>query len=58
MGWGSSFPKHDPEKLCDFSDEIMRQGKSGQRGQLRIHFHSEEELMRLFDVLIERGDNR
>ena len=30
----------------------------GQRGQLRIHFHSEEELMRLFDVLIERGENR
>jgi ParB family chromosome partitioning protein len=38
--------------------EIMRQGKGGQRGQLRIHFHSEEELMRLFDVLIERGENR
>jgi ParB family chromosome partitioning protein len=38
--------------------EILRQGKDGQRGQLRIHFHSEEELMRLFDVLIERGENR
>jgi ParB family chromosome partitioning protein len=38
--------------------EIKRQGKDGQRGQLRIHFHSEEELMRLFDVLIERGENR
>jgi ParB family chromosome partitioning protein len=38
--------------------EIKRQGKEGQRGQLRIHFHSEEELMRLFDVLIERGENR
>jgi ParB family chromosome partitioning protein len=38
--------------------EIRRQGKDGQRGQLRIHFHSEEELMRLFDVLIERGENR
>ena len=37
--------------------EIKRQGKGG-RGQLRIHFHSEEELMRLFDVLIERGDSR
>ncbi|HEY0556394.1 MAG TPA: ParB/RepB/Spo0J family partition protein [Thermoanaerobaculia bacterium] len=35
--------------------EIKRQGKGG---QLRIHFHSEEELMRLFDALIERGENR
>lgn len=35
--------------------EIRRQGK---RGHLRIHFHSEEELMRLYDVLIERGENR
>jgi len=38
--------------------EIKRQGPGGQRGQLRIHFHSEEELMRLFDVLIERGESR
>lgn len=37
--------------------EIKRLGKGG-RGQLRIHFHSEEELMRLFDVLIERGESR
>jgi ParB family transcriptional regulator, chromosome partitioning protein len=37
--------------------EIKRQGQGG-RGQLRIHFHSEEELMRLFDVLIERGESR
>jgi ParB family chromosome partitioning protein len=35
--------------------QIKRQGKGG---HLRIHFHSEEELMRLFDVLIERGDSR
>jgi len=35
--------------------EIKRQGK---KGHLRIHFHSEEELMRLFDVLIERGESR
>ena len=35
--------------------EIRRQGKGG---HLRIHFHSEEELMRLYDVLIERGENR
>lgn len=35
--------------------QIKRQGKGG---HLRIHFHSEEELMRLFDALIERGDSR
>jgi ParB family chromosome partitioning protein len=35
--------------------EIRRQGRGG---HLRIHFHSEEELMRLYDVLIERGENR
>jgi ParB family chromosome partitioning protein len=35
--------------------EIRRQGKGG---QLRIHFHSEEELMRLYEVLIDRGDIR
>jgi len=35
--------------------EIRRQGKGG---HLRIHFHSEEELMRLYDVLNERGENR
>lgn len=27
-------------------------------GQIRIHFHSEEELMRLFDLLVERGERR
>jgi ParB family transcriptional regulator, chromosome partitioning protein len=35
--------------------EIRRQGRGG---HLRIHFHSEEELMRLYDVLIDRGENR
>ncbi|HEX4964902.1 MAG TPA: ParB/RepB/Spo0J family partition protein [Thermoanaerobaculia bacterium] len=34
--------------------EIKRQGKGG---FVRIHFHSEEELMRLYDVLTERGEN-
>lgn len=33
--------------------EIRRRGKGG---ILHIHFHSEEELMRLYDVLVERGD--
>jgi ParB family chromosome partitioning protein len=33
--------------------EILRRGKGG---QLRIHFHSEAELMRLYDLLSARGD--
>lgn len=33
--------------------EIRRRGRSG---QLRIHFQSEEELMRLYDLLMQRGD--
>ena len=35
--------------------EIRRRGKGG---ILQVHFHSEEELMRLYDLLMERGDNR
>jgi ParB family chromosome partitioning protein len=35
--------------------EIRRRGKGG---LLQIHFHSEEELMRLYDHLMERGDIR
>jgi ParB family chromosome partitioning protein len=35
--------------------EIRRRGKGG---ILHIHFHSEEELMRLYDVLVERGDTQ
>lgn len=35
--------------------EIRRRGKGG---SLQIHFHSEEELMRLYDLLMERGDTR
>jgi ParB family chromosome partitioning protein len=33
--------------------EIRRRGKGG---QLQIHFHSEEELMRLYDLLMEKGE--
>ncbi|HYN22792.1 MAG TPA: ParB/RepB/Spo0J family partition protein [Thermoanaerobaculia bacterium] len=33
--------------------EIRRRGKGG---VLQIHFHNEEELMRLYEVLAERGD--
>lgn len=33
--------------------EIKRRGKGG---DMRIHFHSEEELMRLYDLLMERED--
>jgi ParB family chromosome partitioning protein len=35
--------------------EIRRRAKGG---ALHIHFHSEEELMRLYDLLVERGDAR
>lgn len=35
--------------------EIARRGKGG---TVRIHFHTEEELMRLFDLLMERGGRR
>jgi ParB family chromosome partitioning protein len=35
--------------------EIRRRRKGG---SLQIHFHSEEELMRLYDLLMERGDIR
>lgn len=34
--------------------EIRRQRRGG---QLRIHFRSEEELMRLYDLLMQRGDS-
>lgn len=34
--------------------EIRRRGR---RGQLRIYFQSEEELMRLYDLLMQRGDS-
>ncbi|HVS00980.1 MAG TPA: ParB/RepB/Spo0J family partition protein [Thermoanaerobaculia bacterium] len=33
--------------------EIRRKGKGG---MVQVHFHSEEELMRLYDVLMERED--
>lgn len=33
--------------------QIHRQGKGG---HLRVYFHSEEELMRLYDLLMESGD--
>lgn len=35
--------------------EIRRRGRGG---TLRIHFHSEEELIRLYDWLMERGESR
>jgi ParB family chromosome partitioning protein len=35
--------------------EIRRRGKGG---ILQIHFHSEEELMRLYDLMVERGETR
>ncbi len=35
--------------------EIRRQGEGG---TLRIHFHSEEELIRLYELLMGKGDSR
>jgi len=35
--------------------EIERRRRGG---QIRIHFHSEEELMRLYDLLVEKGERR
>jgi ParB family chromosome partitioning protein len=35
--------------------EIRRRGKGG---ILQIHFHSEEELMRLYDAMVDRGETR
>ena len=35
--------------------EIARRGKGG---TVRIHFHTEEELMRLFDLLMQQGGRR
>lgn len=35
--------------------EIRRKGKGG---ALHIHFHNEEELMRLYELLVDRGDIR
>jgi ParB family chromosome partitioning protein len=35
--------------------EIRRRGKGG---ILQVHFHSEEELMRLYDLMVERGETR
>jgi ParB family chromosome partitioning protein len=35
--------------------EILRRGKGG---QLRVHFHSEDELMRLYDHLLGKGESR
>ena len=35
--------------------EIQRKGKGG---LLRVHFHSEEELMRLYELLMEKGEER
>jgi ParB family chromosome partitioning protein len=31
--------------------------RRGNRGTLRLHFHSEEELMRLYDLLMARGED-
>lgn len=46
------------EKLTRHLQTKVEIRRRGQRGQLRIHFHSEEELMRLYDLLMQRGDSQ
>jgi ParB family chromosome partitioning protein len=38
--------------------EITRRGGKKKGGQIRIHFHGEEELMRLYDHLMAKGPRR
>ena len=45
------------EKLTRRLQTRVEIRRRGQGGQLRLHFHSEEELMRLYDVLMERGED-
>lgn len=35
--------------------DILRKGRGG---QVRVHFHSEEELMRIYDLMVGRGDGQ
>ena len=35
--------------------EILRKGRGG---QVRVHFHSEEELMRIYDLMVGRGSGQ
>ena len=46
------------EKLTRRLQTKVEIRRRGQRGLLQISFHSEEELMRLYDVLMDRGDDR
>jgi ParB family transcriptional regulator, chromosome partitioning protein len=61
-------PKKKPGKLVDVhtaaaADNLTRRfqtrveiRRKGKGGVLQVHFHSEEELMRLYDVLMEREE--
>jgi len=44
------------EKLTSRLQTKVEIRRRGQGGLLQVHFHSEEELMRLYDLLMERGD--
>lgn len=46
------------EKLTQRLQTKVEIRRSGRGGTVRIHFHSEEELMRLYDWLMERGGSR
>lgn len=44
------------EKLTRRLQTKVEIRRSGQAGQVRIHFHSEEELIRLYDLLMQREE--
>jgi ParB family chromosome partitioning protein len=46
------------EKLTQRLQTKVEIRRAGRGGTIRIHFHSEEELMGLYDRLMERGDHR
>ncbi len=58
---GAAKPQPEPnaaaaaEKLTQRLQTKVEIDRRGRGGVIRIHFHSEEELMRLFDLLHERG---
>ncbi len=46
------------EKLTKRYQTKVEIRRSPPRGEIQIHFHSEEELIRLYDQLMERGESR
>ncbi|HUP43159.1 MAG TPA: hypothetical protein VM599_08125, partial [Thermoanaerobaculia bacterium] len=46
------------EKLTKRLQTRVEIRRAGRGGTIRIHFHAEEELMRLYEHLMERGPSR